>query len=185
MKKVLVSITIVVLVLICGFTTFLLLTTPRAKQFEGRGVVVTLESDFKVYENENWDFYVENDEIAFMSNRFGKLSNFPNANGEGSISLKDFSLKSFTNFVLAQYHIGGEDDENPISIYYIERYHKNVNEGQIMYCYYTDANQKYAYMLVTAESDNFFYTINIACDYEDLEESRLKMLEYAISIEVE
>jgi hypothetical protein len=54
-----------------------------------------------------------------------------------------------------------------------------------MYCYYTDANQKYAYMLVTAESDNFFYTINIACDYEDLEESRLKMLEYAISIEVE
>ena len=185
MKKVLISISFVVLILICGFTTFLLVTTPRAKEFEGRGIVVTLESDFKVYKNENWDFYVENDEIAFMSNRFGKLSTFPSVNGQGDISLKDFSLKSFTNFVLAQYKIGGENNENQVSIYYIERYHKNVNEGQLIYCYYTDANQKYAYMLVTAESDNFFYTINIACDYEYLDANRLKMLEYAISIEVE
>lgn len=181
MKKVIVSISIVVLLLVSGFLAFLLITEPRAKEFEGRGVVVTLESDFKKVDNENWDFYVENSEIAFMSNRFGKLSNFETEGG--TISLKELNLQTYTNLILAVYQVGTE--ENPITTYTIERYNKSVKEGQLIYCYYKDATGKYAYMLVTAESDNFFYTINIACDAEDLEENRIKMLQYAISIDVE
>ena len=182
MKKVFVSITIVILLLIVGFLSYLLLSEPREKEFEGRGVTVTLESDFKPVESKNWDFYVENEEIAFMCNRFGKLSNFKDENGN-EISLKDFGLSTFTNFVLTVYKIGTK--ENPISTYSIERYNKEVKEGQLIYCYYKDAEGKYAYMLVTAESDNFFYTINIACDAEDLDEYRVKMLQYAISIDIE
>lgn len=181
MKKVLVSISIVVLILVVGFLSFLLVTQPRAKVFEGRGVVVTLESDFKEVDSEKWDFYVENDEIAFMSNRFGKLSNFETETGQ--INLKDFNLQSYANLILAVYEIGTE--ENPISTYTIERYNKSVKEGELIYCYYKDSAEKYAYMLVLAESDNFFYTINIACDAEDLEANRVKMLQYAISIDVE
>jgi len=180
MKKVLLSMSFVVLLLVVGFLSFLLLTEPRAKVFEKRGVTVTLESDFKVYESENWNFYVENDEIAFMSNRFGKLSEFTYGEGEDQkkVSLKDFSLDTFMNLVLTLYGI--DTPENPVTKYTIDAY-----DNYFYYCYYFDGNEKYAYMFLTAETDNFFYVVNIACDADAFNDSRVKMLQYAVSIEFE
>lgn len=177
MKKVIISISIVVLVLISGFLTFILVTTPRTKKFEGRGVEITLASDFKIVENENYDFYVTNDEIYFMSTRLGKLSNITDTNGTKH-ELSKLTLNSYLALVLATYGLGTED--NNISIYYMENYYEDF-----YYCYYKDGNSNYAYMLIVADSENFFYTMNIACAADKIDEYRTKMLQYAITIEVE
>ena len=182
MKKVLVTIVMVILVLCSGFLTFLLLTTPRAKTFEGKGLKVELASDFEVIDSEKWQFYAENKDIAFMANRIGKLSTIKDSEGK-EIKLVDFSLQSYLSFTLAMYNLGTKD--NAISIYSVDTYNESSHETKMYYCYYTDAEGKYAYMMVVKESENFFYTMNIACDADELSVHRTKMLQYAISVDVE
>ena len=110
MKKVFVSIIMVVLLLISGFLAYLLITTPRVKEFEKKGITIQLESDFEVVESENWDFYVANDEIAFMANRHGKASTIKGP-GDVDIKLTDFTLSSYLFFILALYGINTEEDK--------------------------------------------------------------------------
>lgn len=180
MKKVFVSIIMVVLLLISGFLAYLLITTPRVKEFEKKGITIQLESDFEVVESENWDFYVANDEIAFMANRHGKASTIKGP-GDVDIKLTDFTLSSYLSFILALYGINTEEDkENNVTIYNVDTYGSGF-----YYCYYKDGTGKYAYMLFVKQNENFFYTMNLACAADKLDDYRTKMLQYAISVEVE
>lgn len=182
MKKIIITIVMVVLVLCSGFLTFLLLSTPKPKTFEGKGLTIELASDFKVVDSENWQFYAENKDIAFMANRIGKLSTIKDADGK-EFKLTNFTLQSYLSFTLAMYNLSAEN--NTISIYDIDLYNESAKEAKMYYCYYTDADGKYAYMMFVKESDNFFYTMNLACDADKLNVFRTRMLQYAISVDVE
>lgn len=187
MKKVLVSFIIFILILGSGFLGYLLVTTPKPKTFEGKGVTVELLSDFKVFESEKWQFYAENKDIAFMSERVGKLSTITDKNGN-KLSFSTFTLETYLNFILATNQLFTEDGENSsydVDIYEAEIYSESPLKGQMYYCYYKDYEGNFAYMLVVRESENFFYTINIACDADQLNAYRTKMLQYAMSIDVE
>ena len=157
MKKIIVSVSIAVLVLICGFLTFLLVTAPKDKVFEKRGVTVQLESDFKVIDTEKWDFYAENSKYAFMSNRIGKKSNITTPDGKTTLELTNFTLSSYLSLILATYGMSSDPNQpNYTTVYYVDTY-----GSAFYYCYYKDANDKYGYMLMVKESLNYFYTINI------------------------
>ena len=181
MKKSISIICIVVLALVSGFLTFLLVTTPREKVFEKRGVTVTLESDFKVVETEKWDFYAENDEIAFMSTRISKMSEIKPQDGQTGIKLEGLSLAAYLSLTLASYGISVEGDaENKTTVYYADTF----GDG-FYYCYYKDASEKYGYMLLVKSSLNYFYTMNFACDADQLDNNKTKMLQYAVTVKVD
>ena len=180
MKKILVSIFMVILILISGFLAYLVLTTPKAKVFEKKGVTVELTSDFKEVKTEKWDFYVENAEYAFMSNRFSKKSTFETPNGV-ELELSTLTLQSYLSLILAAYGLSSDESQaNATTIYYVDTYGSGF-----YYCYYKDAEAKYAYMLLVKESLNYFYTVNIACDADDLNDSRAQMLQYAVTVTVD
>ena len=176
MKKIIYPICLSVLVVVAGVLCFLLLNTVKPKTFEGRGVEVTLSSDYKVKESQAWDFYVENGDIAFMSNRIGKLSQI--GEGDNKISLQTLNLQAYLVLTLAAYKI----DEENITIYEVEKYDL---KDSFLYCYYTDAEQKYAYLLMVKESENFFYTINVSCDNSKLTDLRDELLAIAVTVRVE
>ena len=182
MKKGLSTICIVVLLLVSAFLAFLVVTTPREKVFEKRGVTVVLESDFKVVETEKWDFYAENDEYAFMSTRISKKSEIPSKEeGKPAVKLENLTLQAYLSLTLAAYGISvDENDGNTITIYYADTFGSGF-----YYCYYKDGSGKYGYMLLVKESLNYFYTMNIACDADQLNSSKTKMLQYAVTVTVD
>ncbi len=151
----------------------------KSEIFEDKGVKIKLTSDFEEVDVEQWDYYLENDTIAFMSNRIGKLSQIEGANGE-SLKLLDLSLQQFLVVALQLNGITMEQ----ISIYKVET---DKSDKDFYYCYYSvEAKENtYGYMMMVMESDNFFYTMNFSTDYDVFEENKSLLLSYAVTIEIE
>lgn len=143
----------------------------KTERFEGKGVSIVLPSDFEVVETEKWDFYVENDEVAIMSNRLGRWTSIEDANGN-KISLSILPLKTYYEMVLTAYKL-------EVDTYFVEGY-----RSTFYYCYYT-VGEDYGYMMMVAATEGYFYTINLCVDYGVFQESKQQLLEYAISIELE
>lgn len=165
MKKIILC--ILALFLTIGFTG----CSAKTKEFYKKGVKVTLPSDFEEYEHDRWDFYVENDEFAIMSNRVSKLSNFTDTSGN-TVNLAKLPLKAYMTLILASYNVDA-------GIYYVQGYNSTF-----YYCYYT-IGEDYGYMMMVAETESFFYTINLCSDYDSFQQSKEKLFEYAISIQLD
>ena len=48
-----------------------------------------------------------------------------------------------------------------------------------------EVEEKFGYMMMVAESDAFFYLINLAADYDVFQETKPLLMEYAVKIQIE
>lgn len=144
----------------------------KPQTFYKKGFKIEVPASFEEIEKDNWDIYIENDEYAIMSNRVSKLSNITDDSGN-KINLAQLPLNIYFQLILSGNGI--EDCDT----YFVEGYNCTF-----YYCYYT-VGEKYGYMMMVAESESFFYTINIATAYDSYKQSKQQMFEYAISIELD
>lgn len=157
------------LLLILALTFFLTGCGVKETEFKGGGVTVTLTSDFKEYESDNWNYYLENKDVAFMTKRV----NFQSTIGE--VNLSKLTLNDYLNLVLSTNNIKADT-------YIVE----GIN-GTFYYCFYTsykDYNDNYAYMLMVMKGKEHFYNMNFCCDYDDREVYQQQFLQYAVTISV-
>lgn len=163
-------------IIICLFTLALTICfvgcTKKTQTFYEKGVKIDVPASFEKLEMENWDFYIENDVYAIMSNRVSKLSTIKDENGN-SLSLASIPLDVYYKIIVNSSGIGDADT------YLVEGYNCTF-----YYCYYT-VGEKFGYMMMVAESESFFYIINIATAYDSYKQLKQEMLEYAISIEID
>ena len=158
-----------ILLIICIFVLTFALTGCVVKDeiFAGGGLTVKLTSEFKEYDSDKWDLYLENnDKVAFMSIRYNKQSKF------GEVELKNYSLKEYMNLTLT---LNGID----ATTYVVEG-----PNGTFYYCYYT-VGTDYGYMMVTMENSNYFYTINLSAPYGSFQESKPLLFQYASTIKIQ
>ena len=100
-----------------------------------------------------------------------RISKFSQING---LDLSKLSLEEYLNSVLATYGI-----QDSTTTYLVEGYY-----ATFYYCYYT-VEEKFGYMMMVAESDAFFYLINLAADYDVFQETKPLLMEYAVKIQIE
>lgn len=165
MKKILYSFIIVIFMLVITGCSV------KSKTYSKEGVSVTLLSDFEEYESSKWDMYLENDDLAFMSNRLKKTTKIENAD------LTKFTLEQYTMYILSTSGVSA-----PI-------YKVDGMNGTFYYFYYNVYEDKndplYGYMMVVMEGEDHFYTMNFSSDYAKFENMKKVMFQYAMTIAVE
>ncbi len=133
--------------------------------FTKEGVTITLPSDFVEYESERWELYCANNEYTFMSKRQIRSKD----------EYKLLTAKTYMQYVLASYDLD-------VTIRCVDGYNE-----VFYYCYYNtykDDTPEYGYMMMVFESDDYFYIMNFASNYEIFEDSKALFLQYALTISV-
>lgn len=163
-------------IILCIFAVLLTICTTgctkKSQTFYKKGFKIEVSSSFEEVEMDKWDIYIENDQYAIMSNRVSKLSTIEDENGN-SLSLTKLPLSVYCQLILDKSGIGDADT------YLVEGYNCTF-----YYCYYS-VGEKYGYMMMIAETESFFYIINIGTSYDTYKDLKQEMLEYAISIELD
>lgn len=140
----------------------------ETEEFDRKGITIVLPSYFEEIESEKWDFYVASDKVDIMSDRVSKYSNI------NDLDFSTLSLEEYMNYILLRQGI-----QESTTTYLVEGYY-----ATFYYCYYT-VNEEFGYMMMIAESDAFFYIINLATDYDIFQETKPLLMEYAVKIQIE
>lgn len=164
----------------------------REQTFTKDGFAITLTNRFKEYDVQNWDYYLEDNEISFMEKRLDKGESIPY--NEDSLAFLSklfkteilpetlpenmpfaiFTLSQYIDYVLDSYHLESE-------VYSVHRPAKN----KIMYYFYysTDIGDvNYLYMYCVMEDAGYFYNINFCCESDAFDRLEPTLFKYATSI---
>lgn len=159
-----------IILLLIMFTFIFIGCSSKEQVFAKEGLSITLTSDFEEMQYDNWDLYLQSDSITFMSSRASKDSNI------GELQFSNLSLKEYFNYSLAINKL-----ETPT--YHVDGIHEYFE-----YCYYSttvNGEPTYAYMFIGLEGKDHFYTVNLCCDYDQLENFKPIFFKYALSIKVD
>lgn len=161
MKKVL----FIILTLCMFFMVGCQMDTSKEVTRTKEGVTITLPAAFQEFESDSWEVYYVSADYAFMSKRTIK------SKYKGIVS----NANEYINYLLTLHEVKatvGRVD--------------GVNDS-FYYCYYTDyENDKplYGYMMMVFESEDYFYLMNFSSVPEKFQDSKVMLLQYALTIKV-
>lgn len=165
MKKIILILLFILTLSLTGCTSKV-----EEKEFTGAGLTIRLTSEFKEYEHKSWDLYLSTDtSVAFMARRYTKHQIVQN------VDLSTLSNEGYMNFCIA-------NNGFEATVYHVERPVDSFDP--FCYCYFTDANSKYGYMMIVMSNDNYFYNINLSTTYADFQDSKQMLMEYAVTIKL-
>lgn len=142
------------------------------KEFSKSGVTITLTSEFKKKESDNWLVYLDSKDCSFFATKQNKQT----------IDLKMFNFEeSIKGYMMYIQNLNGLNvSKKELSGLY----------GNIIYSYYAlhdfdNEKDLCTYMLMIMESENYYYTMNLCCDSDKFDDMQLTFMKYAMSIKVE
>ncbi|MCK4551556.1 MAG: hypothetical protein KAU02_01470 [Tenericutes bacterium] len=156
-----------ILTLLCTFTLFAMtgcdLFEPEEKEFSEAGMTITLNEDFILTETVMAPLYLVSLDHIFIGLRESK---------DLVVSAGINNLQEYADTVLT---IGGHPDETT---------YNSEGDFTYIYAYYTASvdDIDYGYMLVCAEGDSYYYTMNFACLEDNLENNKELYIGWADSI---
>lgn len=135
------------------------------KTFSGAGVSITLNESFVEKEVIQAPLYLESQDHIFMSMR------------ETKQELSPYDISTLEEYIDAVLLNSGKDAETFIK----------GDESAYMYAYYesTVNDQKFGYMLLVFESEEYFYSMNFGCLASKLEKNKELYFNWASTITVE
>lgn len=163
---------IIFLLLLIVFSVSLVGCTSKIEEkvFSGGGVSIKLTSDFQEYEHDRWDYYLYNSQsIAFMVKRYTRHQTLQ------GVDLSELNMEGYMKFCMVT-------NEFDATIFHVERPLDMFDP--FVYCYFTDVNDKYGYMMIVMCDEDYFYNINLSTTYEDFQESKQLLMEYAVTIKI-
>ena len=120
--------------------------------------------------NGNRTYYLYNSQsIAFMVKRYTRHQTLQ------GVDLSELNMEGYMKFCMVT-------NEFEATIFHVERPLEMFDP--FVYCYFTDANDKYGYMMIVMCDEDYFYNINLSTTYEDFQESKQLLMEYAITIKI-
>ena len=157
-----------VLIFLCIFMFTLTGCVIKDQTYTGGGVSIRLKSDFKEYDHPSWDYYLYNDDqVAFMVTRYTRHQTLQ------GVDLSKLTLEEYMNFCIAT-------NEFEATVFIVERPIDQFDP--FCYCYFTDANDKFGYMMIVMTDENYYYNMCLSTTYEDFQNSKQMLMEYSITI---
>ena len=138
----------------------------NAKEIEGSGISITLNSTFVEKEVLQVPFYLESTQHIFMGNR------------ERKTDLSSAGVSTLEQYIEAVLSVGGKTAT-------VEEY--DEEDMHYLFAYYTSIvnEQDFGYMLVVMEGENHFYTLTFGCFENKLEGNKAQYTKWIKTATVE